>query len=85
MICIMNYITQSSIKYTIVQKVLEDRHQVSSSSEMIVKPNNSESLLANNKSNSYKYIISSEFLSDIESDIFIIYFPKAMKKAFCKI
>ena len=66
------------------QKILENKSQASSSSEMTVKPDNSKSLLANNKSNPRKKSISAEFLSDTENDIPVIYSPKAMREVFCK-
>ena len=84
MICIVGYVTQSFAKYAIAQKVLEDRSQASSSSEVTVEPDNSESLLINNKSNPRKESISAEFLSDAESDISVIYFSKMMREVFCK-
>ena len=81
---IVNYITQSFTKRTMAQKALEDRNQTSSSSEVTVESDNSESLLANNESNLRKKSINAKILSDTESDIFIIYSPEAMRKAFCK-
>ena len=66
------------------QKALEDRSQASSSYEVTVNPDNSKSLLANNKSNPYKKSINAKALSDTESDILVIYFPKTMRKIFRK-
>ena len=80
----MSSVTQSSAKCTMAQKVLEDRNQAFSSLKVIVKSDNSKNLLANNKSNSYKEVISAEFLSDIESDIPMIYSFEAIREAFCK-
>ena len=82
--CIVSYITQSSTKCDIAQKALENRSQAFSSSEMTVKPGNSENLLANNNSNSHRKPISAKPLSDTESDISVIYSLKAIKKASCK-
>ena len=84
MMCIVNYITQSSIKYAIAQEVLEDKNQAFSSPEVIIEPDNSKSLLTNNESNICKKSISAESLSNTESDIPIIYFPEAMRETFCK-
>ena len=83
-ICIVGYVTQSSAKHVIVQKALEDRSQASSSPEVTVKPDNSESLLANNESNPRKESISAESLSDVESDIPVIYSLEAMREVFRK-
>ena len=62
------------------QEVLEDKSQAFSSPKVTVEPDNSESLLANNKSNS----ISAEFSSDAESNIPVIYSPEAIRETFCK-
>ena len=51
---------------------------------MTVEPNNSKNLLVNNTSNLYKKPISAKFLSNMESDIPMIYFPEVMRKASCK-
>ena len=81
MICIVDYITRSFAKCAMAQKALENRSQASSSPEVTIKPDNSESLLANNKSNPCKKSISAESLSDTESDIPVIYSPEAMREA----
>ena len=83
-ICIVNYITRSSAKRVIAQEALKDRSQAFSSLEMIVKPDSSESLLANNKSNLRKKSISAESSSNIESDIPVIYSSETIRKAFHK-
>ena len=55
------------------QEAFEDRSQASSSPKVTVEPDNSESLLANNESNSYKESISAESSSDTENNILVIY------------
>ena len=82
--CIVNYVTQSSTKHAIAQNAFENRNQAFSRSKIIVEPNNLESLFANTKSNLHKKSIKTESLSDIASDISIIYSSKVMKKASCK-
>ena len=82
--CIVGYVTRSSAKRAMAQEALEDRSQASSSPEVTVEPDNSESLLANNESNPRKESISAESLSDAESNIFMIYSLKVMRKAFRK-
>ena len=79
--CIVGYVTQSSAKRAMAQEALEDRSQASSSPEVTVEPDNSESLLANNESNPRKESISAESSSDTESDIPVIYSPEAMREA----
>ena len=81
---IVDYIIQSSAKCAMAQKALENKSQAFSSPEVTVEPNNFKSLLADNKSNPHKESISAEFLSDIKSDIPMIYSSEAMKEAFCK-
>ena len=83
-ICIVGYITQSSTKRAMVQKVFEDKSQAFSSPKITIEPDNSESLLANNKSNPRKKSISTEFLSDTENDIPVIYYLETMRNASCK-
>ena len=84
MTCIVGYVTQSSAKRAMAQKALENRSQVFSSPEVTVKPDNSESLLANNKSNSRKESINAEFSSDMKSDIPMIYSFETIRKASSK-
>ena len=76
----MGYVTQFSAKYAMAQKALKNKSQAFSSSEVIVKPDNSESLLANNKSNPRKELINVESSSNMESDLPVIYFFEAMRK-----
>ena len=80
-ICIVDYITQSSIKCVLAQEALKDGNQASSSPEMTVEPDNSESLLTNSKSNPHEELISAKSLSDIKSNILVIYSSEAMRKA----
>ena len=82
--CIVGYIIWSSTKHAKAQKALDNRSQTLSNPEVTVKPDNSKSLLANNELNSCKKSISTEFLSDTESDIPVIYFFEAMREVFRK-
>ena len=77
--CIVGYVTQFSAKRATAQEALEDKSQAFSSPKVTVKPDNSESLLANNESNPYRKSISAESLSDTESNIFMIYSPETIK------
>ena len=79
--CIVSYVTQSSAKRAMAQEALENSSQAFLSPKLTVKPDNSDSLLANNESNLCKKSISAESLSDTKSNISVIYSFKAMKKA----
>ena len=80
----VSYVIQSSIKRAMVYKILEGRSQTFSSLKVIVKPDNSKNMLANNKSNSHKKAISTKFSLDMESNILITYFPETIREVSCK-
>lgn len=83
-ICIVNYVTQFSIKCFIAQKISKKGNQAFSSLKVIVRLDNLKSLLVNNKSNPHKQVVSNKSLLNSKSDISIIYSPELIRKVFHK-